>query len=102
MPLKSGLQISGWSAYRQRVTNSKVGPVGEPLLDGSVADRIRQAMVGPIEAALNDQVSPGVLHEVDQALGMPSVGSVARAVDPLSDAIDEAVRAALDFNHDNS
>jgi hypothetical protein len=63
--------------------------------DSSVADAIRQAMEGPVEAALRDQVSPGVLHEVDEALSMPAVGAVARAVDPINLAVRESVDAAV-------
>jgi hypothetical protein len=48
------------------------------------------------EELLNDQVSPTVLHQVDEALSMPSVGAVARAIDPIDQAIEEAVSEAVD------
>ncbi len=58
------------------------------------AERIRAALAG-VQDAINDQVSPTVQHQVDEALTMPAVGSVARAVDPIERSIREAVEAAL-------
>ncbi len=58
------------------------------------AERIRAALAG-VQDAINDQVSPAVQHQVDEALTMPAVGSVARAVDPIERSIREADEAAL-------
>jgi hypothetical protein len=78
------------------MTNPDFDAAVAAAVDGSVASEIWKATFGSIEAALNDQVSPAVLHQVDEALSMPSVGAVARTVDPLSHATEEAISAAVD------
>ena len=39
--------------------------------------------------------SPTVQHDVDQALTMPEVGSIDRAVDPIAQAIRDAIASEL-------
>ncbi len=61
-----------------------------------------QAVLAGVQNAINEQVSPAVQHQVDEALTMPEIGSVARAVDPIERSIREAVEAALRQVDDHS
>ena len=54
-----------------------------------------QATTAKVQDAINQQVSPAVQHQVDEALTMPAVGDIARAVDPIEQAIRDAVEEAL-------
>lgn len=58
------------------------------------AERIRAALAG-VQEAVNDQVSTAVQHKVDEALTMPAVGAVGRAIDPIERSVREAIEAEL-------
>lgn len=64
------------------------------MTEDDTAARI-MAMLSGVQDAINNQVSPTVQHNVDQALTMPEVGSIARAVDPIAQAIRDAIASEL-------
>lgn len=68
--------------------------------ESNVADQIRDAIFGPLDAAIRAQVGVAALHEVDEAMSMPRVGAVAQALDGIdaavTEAVGEAVRSATD------
>ncbi len=69
----------------------------EAATSGNVADRIHEATVGEIWRQLREQVDPGVLFQVDEALGFPGTQDdpIRAIADATHDAVQEAVEQAL-------
>ncbi len=65
--------------------------------EGNVADKIRQAIIGPLDRAINERVSPSVQFQVDEALGFPSTqdNPIRHVNDTIADAILDSLESAL-------
>ncbi len=65
----------------------------------AAVDAIKK-VVDAVDDAIERVATPGVLDQVDEELWMPRVGAVSAAVDPVCDAINDAIRADVETTSD--
>lgn len=74
----------------------------DEALNNNVADRIREAVTGPVDRAILEAVSPSVLLEVESALGIiPDAdpnhpANAMQDVSDVRDAVEDALRDAFE------